>query len=179
MRTEKQWKEKLYPKILREFTPRLQDDLVKIPYKLTDIPEFGGYYIHGGVNSGKTLLAAHMYIAACKRRYMEALPGAFLFINAYDFFLALKKSFDDPATDEHAVLAKYSSAAYLVLDDLGSTKFTEWSISQLQILVNNRYEQLLPTVYTSNLDLEELAEALGDDRIPSRMKRTCKILKKK
>jgi len=178
MRTDQEWTKRIYSKVVLEFSPRLQKDLNDIPYKLKDIPKFGAYYIYGGVNSGKTLLAAHMYIQARKKQYLEILPGSYLFVNTYDFFEDLKQSFSVNELDEAAIMARYKTAAYLVLDDLGSTKFTDWNVSVLQILINHRYEQLLPTVFTSNLGVDELGVAMGDERIPSRIKRMCKILKK-
>ncbi len=177
MRTNEQWEEKVLPKILQGLSPRLRRDLEQYPNP--NPPTLGGYYIHGPNGSGKTILAGHIYIAAQRERYFKALPGSYRFINTYDFFEDLKRSFDNPEIDEHAVMARYSSDAFLVLDDLGATKFTEWSLSQIQILINNRYEMLLPTVFTSNFSLEELGEVLGDDRIPSRIKRMCKVIKLK
>ena len=177
MRTEKQWLGQLEPKIFKQFPPRLQRDLTDFPYKLSDIPKFGSHYIYGDTSTGKTLMAAHMYLQARKKQYFERLPGKFFFISAHDFFEELKESFDSPDKDEHAIMAKYRIAEFLVLDDLGDTRFTDWSISQLQVLINYRYEYLLPTVITSNLDLNQLAEASGDDRISSRITRMGKLLK--
>jgi len=179
MRTEEQWQRQVYPKIIAGFSVRLQDDIRDIPYKLTSIPKFGSYYIFGKTSSGKTLKAAHMYIQARKKQYFDRLPGKFLFISAHSFFQELKRSFTDPETDEYAVMARYSTAEYLVLDDLGDVKFTDWNISQLQILINARYEAKLPTVITSNLNLDQLAEAAGDDRISSRINRMGKLLELK
>ena len=178
MRTEERWT-KIHAKILTGFSPRLQDDLRDIPYKLVDIPKFGSYYLFGKTRSGKTLKAAHMYIQARKKQYFERLPGKFLFISAHSFFQELKRSFTDPETDEYAIMAKYCIAEYLVLDDLGDVKFTDWNISQLQILINSRYEAKLPTVITSNLDLGQLAAAAGDDRISSRIDRMGKLIELK
>jgi DNA replication protein DnaC len=179
MRDQKTWEEVIHPKVLVEFTPRLQKDIIEIPYKLEDIPEFGSYYIYGKASSGKTLLAAHMYIQARKRQFLEAIKGKFIFVNTYDFFNELKNTFKKDDFPEDVVMDKYRSAAYLVLDDIGSTKFTDWQISVLQQLINYRYEYLLPTVFTSNLHLGDLGEAMGDDRIPSRIERMCnEILEK-
>lgn len=178
MRTEQEWKLRVYHKVLAEFSPRLQTDIKDIPYELAKIPAFGSYYIYGKASSGKTLLAAHMYIEARKKQFLEVLPGRFLFVNTYDFFDDLKATFHGDAEKEFDVRSKYAHATYLVLDDIGSTKFTEWNISMLQQLINYRYEQLLPTVFTSNLNLKELGTAMGDERIPSRIERMCEILKK-
>jgi len=179
MRTNEEWEKRIHPKILLEFTPRLRKDLVDIPYLRSNIPEYGSYYIHGPTGSGKTLKAAHMYIEAKKKRYFERLPGSYVFIPAHRFFDEIKQAFDNSAVNEHDVISKYSIAQYLVLDDLGASKSTDWSLSMLQVLINNRYEYLLTTVITSNFDLEGLAESLGDDRIPSRINRMCKIIKLK
>lgn len=177
MRTEQNWRVLGYDQAVSSFTPRLQADIKKIPWELNKIPAFGSYYIYGKASSGKTLMAAHMYLDARKKQYLEALPGKFLFVNAYDFFLELKGSFKSE-DGELPILKKYCIAPYMVLDDIGSTKFTDWGISMLQILINYRYEELLPTVFTSNLSLDELGEAMGDDRIPSRIERMCEILNK-
>lgn len=177
MRTVSEWETRIYPKVLQGFSPRLRDDVTKYPNN--KLPVFGGYYIHGPNGCGKTVLAAQMYIEARKESYLKRLPGTFLFVNTYDFFEQLKAAYDDPHMDSQAVLAQFSSAAYLVMDDLASTKFTDWSLSQLQIIINNRYEELLPTVFTSNFSLEELSDVVGGDRIPSRIQRMCKIIKMK
>ena len=178
MRTQKQWENYNYPKVLLEFTPRLREDVQTYSSKVK-VPEYGSYYISGPTNTGKSTLAGSMYIEARKKQYFDRLPGSYLFLSAYSFFVELKKSFEDHTEDEHAVLAKYSNAQYLVIDDLGSTKFTEWGTSVLQMLINNRYENLLTTVITSNLSLDDLGTALGDQRTTSRIRRMCKLLKTK
>jgi hypothetical protein len=43
------------------------------------------------------------------------------------------------------------------------------------IIINNRYENLKTTIFTSNSDLNALAHQLGDDRIPSRIVEMCQI----
>ena len=177
MRNKAHWDEFVLPKVLGGFSPRLQEDMKKIPYELTKIPAFGSYYIYGGVGSGKTLLAAHMYVQARFKQFIEVLPGKFLFINTYEFYKELKQAFQEN-TDDYIVLEKFSMATYLVLDDIGATTFTDWQISMMQQLINYRYENMLPTIFTSNLNLDELGAAMGDKRIPSRITRMCEILKK-
>lgn len=173
MRTNEQWQSKVYPKILEQFSPRLREDIVK--YKIPkDLPEYGSYYLFGATSSGKTVMAAQMFIMARKKQYFERIPGRFLFINFYDFFLELQRGFDDPEEDEHQILEKYSTAEYLVLDDVASVNITPWGKNMFQILLNNRYENLLTTVITSNLDIEELAIYMSDERTASRIRRVCK-----
>lgn len=51
-----------------------------------------------------------------------------------------------------------STTALVVLDDLGREKVTEWTGETIYVLINERYEQRLPTIVTSNLTVKELAE---------------------
>ena len=52
----------------------------------------------------------------------------------------------------------------LILDDLGTESSTPWAKEKLYQLVNHRYNEQLPTVFTSNTRVEQL-----DPRIASRM----------
>lgn len=57
----------------------------------------------------------------------------------------------------------------LVLDDLGAQKTTEWVTERLFVIINARYDDLLPTVITSNVYLEELRQLPGWDRLVDRI----------
>ena len=63
---------------------------------------------------------------------------------------------------------KYASFPYLILDDIGAEKSTDRSIVQLYTIINHRNNELLPTIYTTNLTLPEIEQYLGP-RIASRM----------
>lgn len=58
---------------------------------------------------------------------------------------------------------------FLILDDLGSQKNTEWVTEQLFIIINARYSYLKPTLVTSNHFIEDLAKAPGWLRIVDRL----------
>ena len=57
----------------------------------------------------------------------------------------------------------------LVLDDLGAQKTTEWVTERLFVIINARYDDLLPTIITSNIYLEELRQLPGWDRLVDRI----------
>ena len=61
-----------------------------------------------------------------------------------------------------------ADAGLLVLDDLGVSKNSEWVEEVNYRLVNHRYENTLPTLFTSNVRPRDLAEALGE-RVASRL----------
>lgn len=66
------------------------------------------------------------------------------------------------------------SAQVLILDDFGTQSMTPWVYEQLFQIFDERYRRKLPTVITSNQEIEDM-----DRRLVSRMKdsRLCKILK--
>ena len=58
-------------------------------------------------------------------------------------------------------------AVLLIVDDIGATtEDKEWISNAIFRLVNWRHENLLPTIYTSNVPIEKLKT---DDRIVSRI----------
>jgi DNA replication protein DnaC len=179
MRTQEQWEKHNLKRVMEKFSPRLQRDLQtlkNIPTFKEDPKKPGSFYIWGPTGSGKTTIAGNMFLTIQQKYYFERLPGSCVWTTCYDFFSELKSAFDNPVRSESAVMGHYASAAQLYLDDLGDVKFTDWNISQLQVLINQRYEMLLPMVITSNLSLAELEAATGDARIPSRISRMCKVL---
>lgn len=60
----------------------------------------------------------------------------------------------EPMVDELAYLRKSTGA--LILDDLGREKVSDWTGEAIYVLVNARYEAMLPTLVTTNLSPDEL-----------------------
>lgn len=161
-------------KYISGFTPRLQaalkDIKIKVaPSDIAALKEGLGLYIVGMVGCGKTLYAANLMIASIKSRYInQDGPRTHSFITTIDLLEKIKASYDaEEKTID--VMQIYSEVDFLVLDDFGTSKLTEWSLEKLSQLINYRYEYLKPTIITSNLDLDKLEEVLGDGRIPSRI----------
>ena len=71
---------------------------------------------------------------------------------------------------------KIKTENILLLDDLGAEKQTDWVLEILYRLINYRYEQMLPTFFSSNYSLQELSEKIGD-RVVSRIVEKCDIVK--
>jgi len=171
MRNQQSWEDKALPQVLKQLPPRIQRDLAQYLTPLP-LPEQGkSHYICGPSGTGKTILAAQFYIEACRLRFLEANGKKFAFISTPELFLKLKRTYSDPDLDEQWVLDHFSELDLLVLDDFGAERPTEWVMSNLYLIVNRRYENLKPTVFTSNFDLEELATHFGDDRVSSRINR--------
>ena len=119
----------------------------------------GWLVLKGGYGCGKTHLAA-----AIANRQLAAGRAA-LFINTPDLLDHLRATFSPQSTvsyDERFDQVRNSSL--LLLDDLGTQSNSEWAQEKLYQILNYRYNAKLPTVITTNLDLESI-----EIRIRSRM----------
>ncbi len=64
--------------------------------------------------------------------------------------------------DSAAWMAELMAVDLLVIDDLGAERSNEWTGERLYAVVNRRWLDELPTVATTNLEPDQLAEALGE-----------------
>ena len=74
--------------------------------------------------------------------------------------LDIKKTFERGDISESAVLGIYKSADLLIIDDLGKEQCSDWSMSILYSILNDRYEDMKPTIITTNYSAEDLIRAL-------------------
>ena len=101
-----------------------------------------GVFLYGTKGTGKTKLAA---IIANER----ARAGSpVLFASVPDLMADIRASFASGGTSERVQAVK--ETPFLVLDDLGAEKMSEWVGEQLFCIVNHRYNEKLPMVVTSN-----------------------------
>lgn len=120
-----------------------------------------GLYISSGTKgSGKTMLSCCV-INEIADRY--AIPVKF--VNMLDLLEMTKKSFKGDGKEIDAL----HQAGLLVLDDIGAQMSKEWVDSVLYRLVNDRYINRKPTIYTSNIPIDSLKM---DDRIADRIEST-------
>lgn len=74
--------------------------------------------------------------------------------------------------DSEAEFEKIADTDVLFIDDLGAAKLTEWTEEVTYRLINHRYEQCKPGIFTSNVPPGQLRDALGE-RIASRLVEMC------
>lgn len=82
-----------------------------------------------------------------------------------DFNAAMRPS---SGNDPEATLAEFMTIDLLFLDDLGSGTHTEWNNDNLYRLVDARWADQKPTIYSTNLLSAALGERVGD-RVLSRL----------
>jgi DNA replication protein DnaC len=119
----------------------------------------GWLILLGGYGCGKTHLAA----AIANQVIEQGRPA--LFVVVPDLLDHLRSTFSPTsAVSYDQRFDEIRTSSLLVLDDLGAHSSTPWAQEKLFQLFNHRYNAQLPTVVTSNHELEEI-----DVRIRSRI----------
>lgn len=119
----------------------------------------GWLFLFGGYGCGKTHLAAAIANEAIQRDYDA------MFMVVPDLLDHLRSTFgpsSEVAYDERFETIR--NIQLLVLDDLGTESATGWAREKLFQIINYRYNLRLPTVITSNADLDKF-----DPRLHSRI----------
>lgn len=128
----------------------------------------GWLVLKGGYGAGKTHLAA----AIANDRIGRA--ESVLFVVVPDLLDHLRATFAPSSRvtyDDR--FESIRNAPFLILDDLGAQSPTVWAQEKLFQLLNHRYNEQLPTVVTTNRELEEI-----EPRVRSRISdsRICTIV---
>jgi DNA replication protein DnaC len=122
----------------------------------------GWLMLRGGYGSGKTHLAA----AIANYRIRIGQPA--LFVVVPDLLDRLRAAYSPTsALTYDQQFEEIRSHPLLILDDLGTQSNTSWADEKLYQIFNYRYNARLPTVITTNCELEEI-----EVRIRSRLNST-------
>ncbi|SPF50088.1 IstB-like ATP binding family protein [Candidatus Desulfosporosinus infrequens] len=113
-----------------------------------------GILFTGPVGSGKTYLAASI-----ANELIEAQLQV-LFLVVPDLLDELRASYKSEV-NEMDLLDTARTIPILILDDLGAHNYTDWTRNRLYSIINYRMNELLPTVITSNLSLDEMEDYIG------------------
>lgn len=111
-------------------------------------------YIYGNTGALKSTLASAAAIAMVDGPMFKRV----LFATTVDVLEAIRRSFGQTSGDP---LRAYKRASVLILDDFGKESPTDWAVEKLFDLVNERYNELLPTVVTTQYEPQKLIERLA------------------
>ena len=111
----------------------------------------GWLVLKGGYGCGKTHLAA----AIANHRLANRKRA--LFVSTPDLLDHLRAAYSPSAiTSYDSRFEEVRNAPLLILDDLGTQSNTEWAQEKLYQIFNHRYNAKLPTVITTNQELEAM-----------------------
>lgn len=115
---------------------------------LYDIAMEKGLYLYGEKGRGKTYTASAIGIQAIRDKNSVRM------VKAHRIGDMLKYGSMDDAL--HLLV----TPKLLIIDDIGADNTSEWAVSRLRAVIDERYDSMKPTVFTSNYSTQELEREL-------------------
>lgn len=131
------------------------------------IREFDGeknLLLHGSYGTGKS----HLSVAITKK-IMEQGKEC-LFLSLPKLLTKIKDTYNNKGVTEEELLEVIQNVDLLVLDDLGAEHSTDWSVSKLFEILDDRSGKA--TIYTTNLSSKELRERFNERNFSRLMENT-------
>ncbi len=144
-------------------------------------PKGYGFLFHGASGLGKTHLACALLQELQKRHEVQGL-----YVTTYELIADQKKRFDkarreNDTQDGNTLMELCLEADFLILDEVGLERGTEFELDLIQTLLIRRFDHLKPTVMVSNLSFKtknSRGKTLGvylGQRITDRLRQFCRM----
>jgi len=148
-------------------TQKAKERAMRYAHDPATVGEYGlgaGIFMYGPNGTGKTHLAV-----AIMRELTLAGELDWYFIKAPKLLMAIRRAYKEKyAQTEEELIERFVNYKYLVIDELGVEKITDWSLQTLYLIIDGRSDALRSTIITSNLSLPEIEKQI-EDRIASRI----------
>lgn len=156
-----------YQKAQWDDVPQAIKTLIEVGWK--DPATRKGIYIHGAVGAGKTHIAYGIakYVQDDMRKRVTVW-------NSAELMNFIRESYDDKQK-RWEVEELMDDKGLLIIDDIGSERVTEWTLEQFYLLVNKKYNEMMPVIFTSNYNVSDLSERIGE-RVASRVVEMCDVI---
>tara|TARA_R110000787_G_scaffold210034_1_gene319933 strand:- start:48 stop:815 length:768 start_codon:yes stop_codon:yes gene_type:complete len=110
----------------------------------------------GGVGTGKTLLASAMLESLVDNHRCEM-------IKVIDMIRELKSTWSkDSERTEEGLIKYFCKLDLLILDEVGSQFGSDTEKLFIFDIIDGRYQEMLPTILISNLDIDGVKEVVGE-----------------
>lgn len=114
-------------------------------------PHQRGLYLSGDFGVGKT------YILAGLANQVAQSGKKVVFLHVPTFIAGLTSHFEDNSLQSE--IKRVAEADILILDDIGAETLSQWSRDDvLGVILQARMDNVLPTFFSSNLDMNDLEE---------------------
>jgi DNA replication protein DnaC/primosomal protein DnaI len=149
---------------------------------IDDLENGLGTYLYGTRGVGKTYSACAMLKAYVARHTNDSGWCSARFVSANAWLDSIQETFGRWNSSAEEAFQRAAGTGLLVIDDFGklNSKANDWALSRLFRLVDERYSDMRPTIFTSKYSLSQLAERFsavdpetsGD--LISRIRETCR-----
>lgn len=115
-----------------------------------------GFLIYfGAPGIGKT------YFCSAVIPWIHGKVSSYRYWNESQLLSSVRQCISDSKGDYTRHLYDLIDDEFVIIDDFGSSGFNEWRSEVLFNIVDKRYESGLPTIFTSNLNREEIMKGIG------------------
>lgn len=129
-----------------------------------------GLMLLGSPGTGKTHLAV-----ATLNEIINTHRASGLYTTAARMFRRIKDTYGNSEESESQAIEAFTKPALLVLDEIGVSFGSDAELNYLFDIMNERYEQCMPTIVVSNVQPGELGQWMGD-RVVDRLRECSKLM---
>ncbi len=136
-----------------------------------------GIYLFGSKGAGKS------HLTACMANELMNNYYSVLYTNFSEISKYIRSTFNKTTETEYDFLERLSSIDFLFIDDFGTELVTKndqdlWLQEKVFEVINKRYNNNKPIIFTSNYSLRQLYEERGiADKTIDRINEMCEIMK--
>lgn len=132
-----------------------------------------GLLFMGPIGSGKTRLLLSL-MNELESRYPNS---EMMFGNIADLIHRVKRTFSREGYDasDRDIIGRMTEVRLLCIDDLGKEHSTDWTHALTYEIINKRYNDMMRTIFTTNLSRKDLMERY-DGAIVSRIMETSTVI---
>lgn len=112
----------------------------------------GNLLFSGSTGLGKT------FLSACIARTVADNGYSVVYESAGHLFTTLEQARFKPDEENQRIAAKYNACDLLIVDDLGTELLTQFVVTALYGLINDRLLEARPTIISTNLTVDALTE---------------------